>query len=622
MERTRTAMSEKKMETTPQDEEELCCPICLSEINDDITFLGGKCQHHFCEACIQRVLAVAPSSTSSSSSNNRYGRETSSVAFPNAEDLLNHCPTVGRCPICRATINRFELKKCGEDESFYKGNSDLLNCPLKGKTYIKYRCIQGNESIHFPDKALEQDGGQEHVRPYLRLDKVPKHDPFFRFDDGSSLPDTVYFDEGSFFFDDHTRTFVGSISWNKGECCGRRFRGSPRWDFILSFSSDFRFISRGVIIAKRIVCRKEDCNSFRCKFPFDGQWKVELSQSTDGQCDDESNGTAPVRTVRVLGNQFVFEDSFVDSTSNGPHRIELNDPHHPIIAWRDNTETIAVRRGVNLISHPYGPRDGETIEFERSLSSEHSNMTWTRLSRLADTDDILQIYQFSVDGDGTNLSYELYDGSNYNEEFSLPEYHSDTIWGNTFGQGLSVGLASYHFLQDETMGAYISYEHERTAQWPPLDNGMPVPSKVWFRDVDFDAEARIFRGKIDWEGDHATSWQGNRYWLYEMHFAEGFTCITSGSVKSVSHGSEQAIDMSIFAEELVYINIGLLEKYRKDTESTESYQRNLATLSTEVFAQMQRAEASMRSLAMLQYVWSEAAQSAISYPRSFRRDEN
>merc|ERR1712130_656734 len=61
----------------------------------------------------------------------------------------------------------------------------------------------------------------------------------------------------------------------------------------------------------------------------------------------------------------------------------------------------------------------------------------------------------------------------------IPSYHSNTLWGNTFCQGLTVGLASYHFLpqnqneeiNDDAYHAYISYEHPRTSQWPPLDNG-------------------------------------------------------------------------------------------------------------------------------------------------------
>jgi len=85
----------------------------------------------------------------------------------------------------------------------------------------------------------------------------------------------------------------------------------------------------------------------------------------------------------------------------------------------------------------------------------------------------------------------------------VPSYYGTNLWGNTFCQSFCVGLASYHFLlptttttevyvdnteddddsQQETSTttitttnyqAYISYEHPRTAQWPPLDNGRYV----------------------------------------------------------------------------------------------------------------------------------------------------
>ena len=84
------------------------------------------------------------------------------------------------------------------------------------------------------------------------------------------------------------------------------------------------------------------------------------------------------------------------------------------------------------------------------------------------------------------------------------------------------GLASYHFVDDTVtrsdgrndLAAYISYEHERVAQWPPLDNGTPVPSRVWFSNTSFDSTTRTFRGTIDWEGTYNTTWQGDISWRY------------------------------------------------------------------------------------------------------------
>lgn len=111
-----------------------------------------------------------------------------------------------------------------------------------------------------------------------------------------------------------------------------------------------------------------------------------------------------------------------------------------------------------------------------------------------------------------------------------PVYCGETLWGNVFVQAMKVGLASYHFVPpagaaagDEDQppaevaaaalgSAYISYEHPHCAQWPPLDDGSPVPARVPFTDLQWDVAAKTFRGTIDWRTSHQTSWQGVDKW--------------------------------------------------------------------------------------------------------------
>jgi len=121
-----------------------------------------------------------------------------------------------------------------------------------------------------------------------------------------------------------------------------------------------------------------------------------------------------------------------------------------------------------------------------------------------------------------------------------PQYVKERLWGNVFLQGGRIGLASYHFLSpDEEHGCYISYESSQTAFWGTLDDGSPLPSRVPFRDVQYDESSTTFRGTIAWKEDYGTSWNGSDRWEYEMVFAKEFTKIKSGGVRNfLAEGGE------------------------------------------------------------------------------------
>ena len=77
-------------------------------------------------------------------------------------------------------------------------------------------------------------------------------------------------------------------------------------------------------------------------------------------------------------------------------------------------------------------------------------------------------------------------------------------------------MASYHFMNtNDTIDsnssnslyqAYISYESPRAEVWPPLDNGLSIPSRVPFRNIRWDVRTRTFRGDICWLDDYDTTW--------------------------------------------------------------------------------------------------------------------
>ena len=189
-----------------------------------------------------------------------------------------------------------------------------------------------------------------------------------------------------------------------------------------------------------------------------------------------------------------------------------------------------------------------------------------------------------------------------------PQYHATTLWGNTFCQGMKVGLASYHFgeillhnnntlpeeeeEEDESNTnnnnttntndninspttlpeCYISYEHPATGQWPPLDNGMAIPARVPFRNVSFDPTTRIFRGHICWLDDFGTAWNGMVRWEYEIHLDDAYTCIVGGQVLTFrEHGSDEGEELSRYGEALVYVNARLWEVFRQQGQDDPDY---------------------------------------------------
>lgn len=151
-----------------------------------------------------------------------------------------------------------------------------------------------------------------------------------------------------------------------------------------------------------------------------------------------------------------------------------------------------------------------------------------------------------------------------------PQYHGDRLWGNVFYQDFKNGLASFQFLSLEE--CYISYEHTLCRQFPPLDDGSPIPNKVLFHNISFVEGDRIFRGEIWWDEDYGTTWQGFQKWKYEIKFDSYYTLITSGTVKSFFCDSEEPREMASFEQDLNYINAAIGERLKKmiDDDQKES----------------------------------------------------
>lgn len=106
-----------------------------------------------------------------------------------------------------------------------------------------------------------------------------------------------------------------------------------------------------------------------------------------------------------------------------------------------------------------------------------------------------------------------------------------TIFGGTYVQGNTEGLASYHFNEEES---YISYS-AAPQSWR-LDDGSPPPVKKPFLNSMYDPGSRTFRAIVDWSG---VNFGGDAKWIYRMVFSEDFTQIEGGEVLSYGAAGEK-----------------------------------------------------------------------------------
>jgi hypothetical protein len=116
-----------------------------------------------------------------------------------------------------------------------------------------------------------------------------------------------------------------------------------------------------------------------------------------------------------------------------------------------------------------------------------------------------------------------------------------------------------------------------------------------------------------------------------MRFAPNFSCIIGGAVYSTPVGAsfEDEREMSVFGEQLVYVNVGLVEQLKADAHAEvgvhnedddyveHALQRRLVgfwgTLRQEL-VELQE-QVTVRALAMLAHMWTNMAlRRDISYP--------
>ena len=122
----------------------------------------------------------------------------------------------------------------------------------------------------------------------------------------------------------------------------------------------------------------------------------------------------------------------------------------------------------------------------------------------------------------------------------------NTIYGAVYVQAGTVGLASYHFSEEES---YISYSAAHPS-WR-LDNGSPPPVRKPFLNATYDAGSRTFRAVVDWS---EVNFHGDAEWVYRMVFSEDFSTIERGEVISYDAQGRKG-DWHAYKQDLFYMRV-------------------------------------------------------------------
>jgi hypothetical protein len=293
----------------------------------------------------------------------------------------------------------------------------------------------------------------------------------------------------------------------------------------LNFSPDGRYVRDGYLEWSYF-----DTSSMQ-KYQLDGTWQCKLD-------------SGDIITVYVQFHSF--------SLGNMRSHFFINDDKKACFRMTHSLYVSDQEIQPNL----NGPGVGEVFRFESEVGF---GFEWTRVSMsLEGVSSVVRMKPLSSNmvRMGRQFIYQRINNDDCRSEQEIgPSYNGDSLWGNTFCQAFTVGLASYHFMKpncsDDEYTAYISYEHPRVEQWPNLDNGEHVPSRVYFRNIQWNEQTRTFKGDILWVEDHDTTWTGDAKWVYEMRFDPTYKFISSGSCTMANKEPHQ------FGEDLVYINASL-----------------------------------------------------------------
>ena len=556
-------------------EQTLSCPICLSSSEDNLATLFSKteCGHVFCTSCLEQVLCKR----------NRYVNED--------EDIRYTCITRGNCPMCRAHIDLFDLRSAIDSSLAVGKNTDVTTWPIHDQLYRQKAMGRDTPVTNDLLNALHHSKGPAYGygMEFSFLETVPSlifSPPLSLHSFGSGGLEnhmgciTCKLKFNDYHFHQDTMSFHGKIDCND-PWVTQRVRKEPNDCEIDTLSATPILSSLSSSIQQRIICPSYFYQNFECvlqfspdaryirdgyiswsyfdttsladQYPLDGTWECRL----------ESGEVIP---IHVQFHSFSFKDKRC--------HFFINDNK----AWFQWPGTTVVQMSEQEIL-PKSSEIGETLSWQSDAAFGYEK--WTRVSmNLKEVSSVVRMKPISSEaiGAGSQFIYQRVNADSDNDQTLGPSYNADSLWGNVFCQGFTVGLASYHFMKSDgnpneyNYSAYISYENPKTGQWPDLDNGQPIPSHAYFRNIQWNEQTRTFKGDILWMEDHGTTWTGHSKWMYEITFDSTFKFIVSGTCTMESGEPLQ------FGRDLVYINAALWDVFTQDLESSSSTEEFLDSI--------------------------------------------
>ena len=588
-----------------------CCPVCFQD--EDLAV--APCQHAFCVSCLERILL------SGSHADQYPGRsemgEFVSPDYPagreqNVDELK--IPAWNACPICRRPLFLWDLRRRSHTEGTASTTtkSTVDDLSFSAGCEGPFKGLEGTESTS-PSVAKSVAAASSQIGEYVYSRECPKWEdiPFLRGSTWLECTNGVMgrVGYGSFHFPPHVDDpdvtvpyynlervshkrllFKDCFYHAKGRILGASLHPEDEMDIdgstyrlVLAFSADGGLVRNGALVVQQPVLTP---SGHVAQFPFDGFYKFQDERLTVVGHKCILNGQ-PL----LLQKAVEVDEDYSDSVGNEDkdaipvQLMKLVTPERRVVGTMELTSGVGV--GAQLVWNLRG-----------SLSPLGTRRTWNwvRESGPSAVSDRLPRHKIHRWGGPYARRWLKRQGPLPLEDGSrsrIPTYHGDSVWGNVFCQAFKVGLASYHFVspsEGEGIGTvYISYENPSTSEWPPLDNGQPIPAKVHFHNISFPT-ATSFRGQILWQEDFGTPWQGMIRWEYEMIFDEKFTCIVGGSVTSFEVDSPDVPrELSRYGESLVYVNAALYQEFRRlvvEEEEEVARDRNTAVTDQESTATM------------------------------------
>jgi hypothetical protein len=370
-------------------------------------------------------------------------------------------------------------------------------------------------------------------------------------------------------------------------------------------------------------------------YPFDGKWTVVWKRKASSR---EQRVEIQVIANAYTQSGYTF---YIDFGGN---------PDKPVISWPKSQDYQQAALGyVDFESYPMGVKVGEKILWT-TTSQSFDQILWIR--QTIGKAPLPKVISFGMGQD--KMLYQRWEENSDMENTGIPKWHGESLWGNVFCKRLHIGSASYHFIGPEH--SYMSYEHPSCSDLTPLDDGTPMPTRVMFSNLNFNADERNLTADVQWEGQFGTSWNDNVLWKLNMWFDSEYMIIVKGGIQcewckerrarprpprpvnphrpepvavyvpppkkveekkeeESQHSRNEEWKMSGYGHDQLYINAAMLERFRKPDESPSTI--NWEKIAKKQIKRLRKEGATDRSLSFVSHVYNLAAANPNSNPIDF-----